>query len=154
MFKQENILSQSSLSCPILYWDKDKEGKHGTGLRAYVKERVVSIPVPALRSISPVQNFWQSFLSAWRSPERWEMCTRISSGTWRNWAQVSPPWGEHICHHWTVSTCKRKAVLCYTWQIVSSLSLVFLFHFGAVKAPHCHKELKASKRSVKNPVYC
>lgn len=153
MFKKENILSQSSHSCPTTYWDRDKERKHGSGLRAYVKEKVVSIPVPALRSISPVQNFWQSCLRAWLSPERWEVCTCISSGTWRNWAQVSTSWGEDIFHHWTVSTGRREAVPCKSpFQIVSSLSLVFLFHFGAMKAPLCSMELKASKASVRNPV--
>lgn len=129
MFKQKNILSQSSLSCPTMYRDRDKERKHGTGQRAYVKERVVSVPVIALKSISPVQNFWQSCLRSHLSPERWEICTCISLCTWRGWTQVSLSWGEDICCHWTISTCRREAVLCYNpFQRVSYLSLVFLFH--------------------------
>lgn len=70
---------QSQLSHLIL---GQRQRKHGSDQSTYVKERVVSVPLPALLSISPVQNFWPRCLRAGLTPERGALASlQIDEGT-------------------------------------------------------------------------
>lgn len=128
-FKQENILSQSSLSCLTMYWDGDKERKHGTCLSESLCERKGGF---SSRSCSPKYFTSPKFVA--KLPKSltvsWEMCICISSGTWRSWAQIPPSWGEDICRCWTISTWRREAVLCYNPFQIISFSSVFVSLWG------------------------
>lgn len=127
MFKHKNILSRSSLSCPTMYWDVDRE-------KAWYCSESLCERKGGFNSNSCSLKYFTSPKFLAKLPESltvsWEMCICISSGTWRNWAQVSLSWGEDICHCWTVSTCRRQAALCYNPFQTVFFSGVFVWLWG------------------------